>query len=110
MAITLAEQHVLATDGVFINRVRQAMATVAVEVLTESPAGMVSGEYSARKSLAQQVVRNANDVARNAAFILVTHPGLTVLDPDAPSDEQYLTVIRNRWNVLSGFNELDPVV
>jgi hypothetical protein len=108
MAITLAEQHALASDGDFINRVRQSMAAKAVDVLQEDPTGLVAGEYNARKRLAQRIVNDANAVAKNAAFILATHNGVNTTDPEAIPDSAYTTVIGNLWNVLAGFNVLDP--
>ena len=37
MAIPFMDQHALASKGEFINRVRQAMLTVAFDVLQETP-------------------------------------------------------------------------
>lgn len=106
MAITLEQQHAMATDGDFINRIRQAMAAIAVEVLTEDPTGQVAGEYQARLSLAQRVINNANDVAKRAAYILVTAEQLNTTDPETFADAAYLGFIRTRWNILAGFNPL----
>ena len=46
MAITLEQQHTLSTDGDFINRVRQAAATVALEVMSENPATLDAVSYT----------------------------------------------------------------
>lgn len=106
MAITLAEQHQLATDGDFINRVRQAAATVALEVLSENPASLDGGndEYIRRESLARQVLTNAPQAAQRAAYILAT--ASPTVDPEAIADNQYLAFLRNTWSALSGYNPL----
>ena len=106
MAITLEEQHQLATDGDFINRIRQAAATVALEVLSEDPATLGGGndEYEPRANLARQVINNAPAAAQRAAYIVATASPTT--DPAAITDEQYLAFMRSKWSVLAGYNPL----
>ena len=104
MAITLAEQHTLATDADFINRVRQAAATVALEVMSEDPALLTGGntEYKLRESLARSVINNAPQAAQRAAYILATASG--EINPVLINDSQYLTFLRNNWSALAGYN------
>ena len=106
MTITLAEQHALSTDGDFINRVRQASATVSLEVLSEDPVTLGGGndEYANRLSLAQRVLNNAPAAAQRAAYILATASPTT--DPGAITDPQYLDFLRTNWSALSGYNPL----
>ena len=106
MAITLEQQHTLSTDGDFINRVRQAAATVALEVMSENPATLDGGndEYTERAQLARNVISNAPAAAQRAAYILATASPTT--DPEAISDVQYLGFLRDNWSALSGYNPL----
>lgn len=106
MAISLEQQNVLATDGDFIARIRQAAATVALEVLRENPALLGGGnaEYSPRASLARQVINNAPQAAQRAAYILAT--ASPTVDPAAITDAQYLTFLRDNWSALAGYNSL----
>ena len=106
MAITLAEQHVLATDGDFINLVRQAMATVALSVMSENPAALDGGntEYLLRQSLAQRVIRNAPEAARLAAYVFATKSPTT--DPEAITDAAYVAVVGGEWSAIAGYNAL----
>ena len=106
MAITLAEQHQQASDGDFANRIRQAAATVALEVMSEDPSLLSGGndEYLKRESLARQVINNAPQAAQRAAYILATASPTT--DPTAITDEQYLDFVRGNWSKLAGYNPL----
>ena len=106
MTITLAEQHTLATDGEFINLIRQAMATVALSVMNENPAGLDGGndEYLLRQSLAQRVIRNAPEAAKLAAYIFATKSPTT--DPEAITDAAYISVVSGEWSAIAGYNPL----
>ena len=53
MTITLAEQHTLSTTAEFINNIRQAAATVALEVLSEDPALLGGGNPRDRVARAE---------------------------------------------------------
>ncbi len=104
--ISLAEQHTLATDGDFINLVRQAMATVALQVMSEDPTALAGGntEYLLRQALAQRVIRNAPEAATKAAYIFATKS--PSVDPAAISDAAYLAVIAAEWSAIAGYNDL----
>ena len=106
MTITLAEQHQLSTDGDFINRIRQAMATVALSVMSEDPALLAGGndEYLLRQSLAQRVIRNAPNAASLAAYIFATKSPTTY--PGGISDPTYISVVDGEWSAIAGYNPL----
>jgi hypothetical protein len=106
MAITLKEQHELSINGEFVVRIRQAAATVALEVLAEDPAtlGGQNEEYARRLALAQSVLRDAPAAAQRAAYILATASPVT--NPEAITDAQYLAFLHTNWSALSGYNPL----
>ena len=106
MAITLSEQHTLATDGEFINLIRQAMATVALSVMNENPSTLPGGntEYLLRQSLAQRVIRDAPGAAIKGAYIFATKSPTT--DPSSITDVGYLTVVGDEWSAIAGYNDL----
>ena len=106
MAITLAEQHVLATNGEFINRIRQAGATVALEIMSEEPALLPGGnaEYEQRANLARRFLNDAPAAAQRAAYVLATASGES--DPILISDTIYLNFVRTNWSALAGYNPL----
>ena len=106
MTLSLENQHILATNGDFINRIRQAASTIALEVMQEDPSQLTNGneEYAYRLALARQVINNAPQAAQRAAYILATAaPGT---DPAAITDNQYLAFLRNSWTSLAGYNPL----
>ena len=106
MTITLAEQNQLATDGEFIIRIRQAGATVALEVMEEDPLGLGGGndEYLKRQSLASRFINDASGASQRASYIMATASPTT--DPLAITDEQYLGFVRDKWSALAGYNPL----
>jgi hypothetical protein len=106
MAITLAEQNILAQNADFITCVRQASATVALEVLDEVQGVMEYDEMIARNNLARRVINDAPAAARRAAYVLATASPTT--DPTAITDAQYLTFVRDNWSALAGHNENIP--
>jgi len=105
MAISLKDQHDLATNGEFINLVRQAMATVALSVMNEDPAELAGGntEYLLRQSLAQRVIRDAPGASKMAAYVFATKS--PTIDPYEITDAQYLGVIGAEWSAISGYND-----
>ena len=106
MSITLAEQNQIATDGAFIVRIRQAGATVALEVMEENPTLLGGGndEYLKRQALAMRFINDAPGASQKAAYILATAAPTT--DPQAITDTQYLEFVRAKWSPLSGYNPL----
>jgi hypothetical protein len=102
MAITLEDQHVLANNGDFINRVRQAACTVAFEVMEEVQGGMSQAEMQARHNLARQVINDAQASAQRAAFTLATQS--PTVNPLVIPDANYIIFLQDNWTRLSGFN------
>lgn len=104
MAISLENQHLLATDADFINRIRQAGATVALEIMNEDPSLLTGGnaEYEQRAALARRFINDAQGSAQKAAYILAT--ASTETDPEFITDNQYLTFLRTNWSALAGYN------
>jgi hypothetical protein len=108
MAITLAEQHQLASDGDFLNRVRQAACTIAFEVLDEVQGTMTDEEMLARNSLARTIINSAPQSAQRFAYTLATQSPTT--NPNVITDAAYLTFLRDNWNKLAGYNPNLPEV
>ena len=104
MAITLVEQHRLATDMNFVTRLRQALLKVAMEVLTEGGDNYLL--YQAREQLARRVLEDSIGQSKRLAYALAT---------EAPSAEQgdisdsgMLTFVRAKWTLLAGYNPNAP--
>lgn len=103
MAITFQDQHDLATNQNFVNRVRQSALTVALEVLVES------GEYElyqARVSLAQQLMSDPINQSKRLAYILAT--ASPSADHTTINDNTLLTFVRGKWTLLAAYNPNAP--
>lgn len=104
MTISLAEQHDLAVDMNFVNRVRQAGCTIALEVMAETEVNY--SLYQKRESLARQFIASPEATAKRLAFTLAT--ASPNVDQATINDGALLTFIRNNWNKLSGYNPNAP--
>lgn len=103
MAITFQEQHDLAIDQNFVNRVKQSALTVALEVLVET------GEYDlyqARASLARQLMNDPLGQSKRLAYILAT--ASPSADHATISDASLLAFVRSKWTLLSAYNPNAP--
>lgn len=102
--ITLAEQHILAFDAEFINRVRQAMVEEAIAIMTEDSADAHNGtpEYEAKMRLAITVINDANYSARQAALLVATKSVHT--DASDIDDSGYRGFVQYIWLPMSSYN------
>lgn len=104
MAITLVEQHTLAIDMNFVNRLRQTLLTVALEVLVES--GDDYALYQPRERLAVRVLEDPLGQSKRLAYALAT--ASPSADQASINDSAMLTFVRNKWTLLSGYNPNAP--
>ena len=102
MTILFTQQHDLAIDQNFVNRVRQAGLTLALDVLVETEAN--AELYAARESLALKFLNSPNETAKRLTFALVTASQLTTTDHTTISDAQLSGFLSSRWNTLAGYN------
>ena len=104
MAIILSDQHTLAYDAEFINRIRQAMVTEALVIMTEDSDAAHNGtdEYVAKMALASSVIHDANDTARQAALLIATKSSHT--DPSEIGDAGYTDFVKEIWLPMSSYN------
>lgn len=104
MAITFQQQHDLATDMNFVNRVRQAGLTVALEVLAES--GGDYELYQARAGLATRLMNDPLNQSKRLAYILAT--ASPSADQSTINDTALLTFVRGKWTLLAAYNPNAP--
>ena len=105
MAITLEQQHTLATDMNFVNRVRQSMLTIALKVLVETEADYAL--YQSRQSLALRVLNSPINESKRIAYALATvSPAAT---QEAILDAPLVGFLRSNWTLFSGYNANAPV-
>jgi len=109
MANTSFTQQALAANASFQTRVRNALATVAWQVLNEDPA---TPNYQARVVYARAVIYNLQGTAIQIAPWLVDRPNLFQFETsfDFPSgdvvtasgDADIESQLASDWNVLAG--------
>ena len=104
MTITLQEQHELAIDMNFVNRLRQALLSVAYDVLDETEADY--DLYQARESLSKRLIQSPLDNAKRAAYTLATQS--TSADHNDISDSALLSFVTANYNRLAGYNPNAP--
>ena len=104
MAITLVEQHALAIDMNFVNRLRQTLLTVALEVLVEN--GDDYALYQPRERLAVRVLEDPLGQSKRLAYVLAT--ASPSADQATIGDAAMLSFVRGKWTLLSGYNPNAP--
>lgn len=97
MALTLEQQHVLAVDPEFVNRVEQAVIATAIAVSAEAPATV---GHEQRAALAYRVLHDSREYARRFAHGLATHASATA----SPPDSGILSFCAALWNAYAGVN------
>lgn len=97
MALSLAEQHTLAADNAFVDRVEQAIIASAIAISQEQPA---TASHERRAALAYQVLHNSRTYAYRFAAGLVTHGSATT----SPPDSGILSFTAALWNAYAGVN------
>lgn len=116
MALTLDQQHQLAIEAAFRDRVAMAMAGYADDVMSENQAGMTGVDHNgvteaaARTALAAGVIRNALGVADSRKYWLAAQasglnwPGSALqLATVTITDTLYNSFISTNWSVLAGW-------
>lgn len=116
MALTLEQQHLLATEAAFRDRIAMAMAGYADNIMAENQSGMTGvnsdgvTEAAARTSLAVQVIRNAQQTADTRKWWLAAQaaglnwPGSAYeLATVTITDTLYNSFISTNWSVLAGW-------
>lgn len=106
--MTFLEQAMLAEDGEFQARVRQAAITNAVAVLADAPANTPQAieAHTKRATFATLILRDPTSHQRALAMSVASNPGLTGgAAPDV--DIQY--TVNTMWDAWSGVTK-DPVV
>lgn len=97
MALSLAEQHSLAADNAFVDRVEQAIIASAIAISAEAP---TTAGHERRAALAYQVLHNSRVHAYRFAAGLVTHASATT----NPPDNGILSFTASLWNAYAGIN------
>lgn len=97
MSLTLSEQHTLAVDPAFVDRVEQAIIDVAIDVSAEDPQ---TAGHEQRAALAYRVLHDSRDNARKFAHGLATHPSAN----NNPPDSGILTFASALWDAYAGVN------
>ena len=97
MALDLTEQHALAVDPAFVDRVEQAVITTAIAVSSEDPATPGNTE---RAALAYRVLHDSREYARKFGHGLVTHAQAN----STPPDSGILNFTAALWNAYAGLN------
>lgn len=118
MALTLEQQHLLATEAAFRDRCAMAMAGYADNVMAENQSAMTGVDHNgvteaaARTGLAVQVIRNAPAVADARKYWLAAQasalnwPGSAfTLATVTITDTMYNSFISTNWSVLAGWRE-----
>lgn len=116
MALTLEQQHLLATEAAFRDRIAMAFAGYADNVMAENQSGMTGVDHNgvteaaARTALAAGVIRNAIGVADSRKWWLAAQasglnwPGSAfTLATVTITDAQYNAFISANWSVLAGW-------
>lgn len=101
MALTFEQQVQLAADTAFAGRVRQAMITTAVLVMSSSPNASEGDDaqerHRRRTRYAVEVLRNPDVMAQGMIKAAVTIDGASPNNTDA----QITTGIRSLWDAFS---------
>ena len=96
MALNLEQQHAMAVDPAFVDRVEQAAIAAAIAVSSEDPATPGNTE---RAALAYRVLHDSREHARKFAKGLVTEDVGNALN-----DNEVRDTIAAVWNGYAGFN------
>lgn len=96
MALNLEEQHALAVDPAFVDRVEQAVIATAIAVSAEAPATV---GHEKRAGLALRVLLESREYARKFAHGVPTQGGGNVL-----SDNEVKNTAAALWNAYAGVN------
>lgn len=96
MALNLIEQHALAVDPEFVNRVEQAVISTAVAVSAEAPATV---GHEKRAALAYRALHDSREYARKFAHGVPTQGGGNVLN-----DNEVKNTVAALWNAFAGVN------
>lgn len=107
--LTYLDQHILANDEDWQNRIQQASAATAFVLLDEDHAGQDFQEAKARQILAQEVIRSPERHTSRFAILLstqvpdtlITTDGSTITENDV-TDTQLGTFIEDNWSKLAG--------
>lgn len=98
MAGTLAEITALATDPVFVDRVKAAMVRVAVNVIVATNDMVdITPIDKQRRQLAENVIENRDTYAGHFTWMLASRPPITA----AITDDALVAAVNTAWNHLA---------
>ena len=107
--LLFTDQHILANDETWLNRVQQAVASAAFDILQQDNSGFAFDEARARQQLAQQVIANPERHTARIAVLLATQVPDNLVSTDGSavtennvSDTQLLSFINDNWSKLAG--------
>jgi len=104
MALTLAEQHTISYDGLFIAKLRMALLAEAEAIMVEDSDDAHNGTpaYVARFGFASQVISNPQNMSERAAQLAAVTAAHT--DPDEMGDTAYVQMAKDVVLPLANYN------
>jgi hypothetical protein len=106
--VTFIEQAMLAEDGEFQARVRQAAITAAVQITAERPANTPQAieRHAMRAEFGRRVLNDPTSHQRAITMSVVSNPGIVGA---AATDNDIQFTVNSMWDAWSGV-VLEPAV